>query len=39
MEEWKNLFGFYNSIYFECEKIDYNTAGRVKYLKFIQKTI
>lgn len=29
---------YYNSIYFECTKIDYNSTGKVSYMLFEQKT-
>ena len=33
-----NFIDYYNSIYFECTKIEYNKAGRVNYLLFEQKS-
>ncbi len=36
--EMTNFIQMYNSIYFKCEEIKYNSAGRVKYMKFIQVT-
>lgn len=34
----ENFVDYYNSIYFECTKINYNKAGKVGYLLFEQKT-
>ena len=28
---------YYNSIYFECKKIEYNKLGKVSYVLFEQK--
>lgn len=33
-----NFVDYYNSIYFECTKIDYNKLGKVNYLLFEQKS-
>ncbi len=33
-----NFATLYNSIYFECTKIEYNKLGKVKYMFFEQKT-
>lgn len=33
-----NFVDYYNSIYFECTKINYNKAGKVNYLLFEQKS-
>ena len=33
-----NFVDYYNSIYFECTKINYNKVGKVGYLLFEQKT-
>ena len=33
-----NFVDYYNSIYFECTKINYNKVGKVSYLLFEQKT-
>ena len=33
-----NFATAYNSIYFECTKIEYNKLGKVKYMFFEQKT-
>ena len=33
-----NFIDYYNSIYFECTKIEYNKAGKVNYLLFEQKS-
>lgn len=33
-----NFVDYYNSIYFECTKIEYNKLGKVSYLLFEQKT-
>ena len=33
-----NFVQYYNSIYFECTKIEYNKSGKVSYLLFEQKT-
>lgn len=33
-----NFVQYYNLIYFECTKIDYNSKGKVKFLLFEQKT-
>lgn len=33
-----NFANLYNSIYFECKKIDYNKLGKVKYMFFKQET-
>ena len=33
-----NFVQYYNSIYFECTKIEYNKLGKVSYLLFEQKS-
>ena len=33
-----NFIQYYNSIYFECTKIEYNKLGKVSYLLFEQKS-
>lgn len=33
-----NFVDYYNSIYFECTKIEYNKLGKVSYLLFEQKS-
>ena len=33
-----SFINYYNSIYYECTKIEYNTQGKVNYMLFEQKT-
>ncbi len=34
----ENFIQYYNEIYFECTRIDYNSLGKVRYVLFEQRT-
>ncbi len=34
----ENFISLYNSIYFRCEEVKYNSLGKIKYIRFIQTT-